>query len=148
MAASYPVVRREGLAALDPGPSSDGVQIGKMKRVRAVLLSAVGRYQSQGESLVAALVAAVRAKGGFRPGDSNYPGPSSVGALRAALRTEGFELDDQGNILPLSLGSLDGRRLSDALRLYVQRARRGADDPPQVIGTVKSLEEAAASHSP
>jgi len=140
------LVKRAGLEALDPERDAAGEPIGKMKRVRGVLFAAVEGHPQEGERLVHALIDAVRAYGGFRPANANYPGAEAVQALRSALRNEGADLDDAGNVRPLHLESLDGRELTDALWSYVRRARRGGWDAALVMGTSKSLEEAAARH--
>lgn len=140
------LIRRAGLADLDPLNGSPGVQVGKMRRVRGILLAAVGVRQAQGDAFVRALIEAARAQGGFRPGDSNYPGAGRVVALRDALRNQGYHLDDDGRLYPIQLEALDGRELTEALRAYVRRARMGGWDPAVVLGTGKSLEEAAARH--
>jgi hypothetical protein len=138
------LVRRAGLERLDPERTAD--RPGKMKRVRGVLFAAAKSQPREGEQLVRSLVDAIRAKGGFRPGSANYPGGQVVEALRAALRNEGIDLDDEGNLRPMHLESLDGRELTDALQSYVRRARKGGWDAALVLGTAKSLEEAAARH--
>jgi len=140
------LIKRAGLEELDPERDAGGQPIGKMKRVKGVLFAAVERHPQKGERLVRSLIDAVRACGGFRPTNENYPGAEPVQALRSALRNEGADLDDEGNVRPLNLESLDGRELTDALWSYVRRARRGGWDTAVVLGTAKSLEEAAARH--
>ena len=140
------LVKRAGLTDLDPATRAAGVPIGKMKRVKGVLFAASDGHGTKAEQLVAALIDCVRANGGFRAGNENHPGPDAVEALRAALRNVGGDLDADGNLRPTHLESLEGRQLTDALRSYVNRARRGGWDAALVVGTVKSLEEAAARH--
>ena len=137
--------RRAGLAELDPGARSQ-TPVGKMRRVRGVLFAAVEHRPREGEKLVKALIDAVRANGGFRPGHPNYPGIQMVEALREALRSEGIQLDPDGRIFAIHLESLEGQNLTAALRTYVNRVRRGGWDPAVVLGSAKSLEEAAARH--
>jgi hypothetical protein len=139
------LIKREGLIDLDPSLSVDR-PVGKMKRVRGVLFAAAQDRPSEGERLVRSLVDSVRANGGFRPGNENCPGETAVDALRAALRNMGGDLDADGNLRPAHLESLDGKDLTEALQSYVRRARRGGWDAALVLGTVKSLEEAAARH--
>jgi hypothetical protein len=139
------LIARAELSALDPEHASDG-PIGKMKRVRGVLFSAVDQNPEGGERLVKSLVGTVRANGGFRAENENYPGPEAVLALQTAFRSEGCELTDDGSLMPLNLESLEGRELSEALLAYIRRARRGGWDAALVLGTAKSLEEAAARH--
>lgn len=137
--------RRAGLVEFDPA-REPGPPVGKMRRVREVLLEAGRLSPRAGEQLTEALIHAVRATGGFRLGNPNYPGPAEVCALQAALRNLGYQLDDDGVLSPISLEVLDGRELTAALRAYVRRARLGGWDPAVVLGTGKSLEEATARH--
>ena len=140
------VIKRAGLAAFDPQVAS-ATPVGKMKRVKGVLFGATGDDVAAGERLVVSLIDLVRANGGFRSGNENFPGDDAVEALRAALRNVGGDLDADGVLRPMHLESLEGRELTDALRSYVGRARRGGWDAALVLGTVKSLEEAAARHA-
>ncbi len=64
----------------------------------------------------------------------------------AAFHDQGFELDSDGNVRPISLENLEGQELSEALRLYVRRARAGHRDAALVTGTGKDLLEAASRH--
>lgn len=139
------LIGRAGLGELDPARAS-ATPIGKMKRVKGVLFAATDGHGAEGERLVTALVASVKANGGFRPGNENYPGDHAVEALRAALRDVGGDLDADGNLRPAHLEALEGRELTEALRSYVRRAQRGGWDAALVLGTVKSLEEATARH--
>lgn len=137
--------RRSGLERYDPQQTAEG-PVGKMKRVRGVLYAASDTCPQQGARLVRALVDIVRANGGFRPETANYPGEGSVVALRSAFRNLGYDLDPGGHMRPKLLETLEGPELSEALRAYVRRIRLGADDPSLVVGSAKSLEEAAARH--
>jgi len=137
--------RRHGLSSLDPRTSATE-NIGKMRRVRAVLLGALQGRPREGERLVQVLVDAVRAEGGFRSNDDNYAGDAKIKTLKAAFATIGYRLHDDGLLYPFQLEGLEGRRLTEALRAYVSRARVGGGDPAVVLGTSKSLVEAAARH--
>ena len=139
------LIQRSGLEALDPQQAAS-TPIGKMKRVKGILFAAVEASPEQGERLVRSLIDAIRANGGFRPTNENYAGETAVVALREALRTEGADLDHEGNVRPAHLEALEGRELTAALQAYVHRARRGGWDAALVVGTSKSLEEAAARH--
>jgi hypothetical protein len=55
------------------------------------------------------------------------------------LRSAGYSLADEGTIAPLTLDGLSGRELTTALRVYIERARRGDTDAPLVAGTAKDL---------
>ena len=54
--------------------------------------------------------------------------------------------DRDGNLAPRMLDGLSGRDLTEALQVYVDRARRGSTDAPLVAGTSKDLLEAIARH--
>jgi len=139
--------RRAGLDHFDPLRDAGGRPIGKMKRVRGVLYEAARNDPKLAGQLALSLVDAARRCGGFRPQSPNYAGEQAVEALRAAYGREGMDVDDEGVVRPINLESLDGRELTEALRLYVQRARKGGWDPVLVLGTAKRLEEAAARHA-
>lgn len=139
------LIKRAGLEDLDPERSTSG-PIGKMKRVKGVLFAAVPDRPEQGDHLVRSLVDSIRANGGFRAGNENFPGEQAVTALRGAFRSTGADLDAEGNVRPLHMEALDGQELTDALWAYVRRARQGGWDAVLVAGVAKSLEEAAARH--
>jgi hypothetical protein len=50
-------------------------------------------------------------------------------------------------VLPVVLDTLTGRALTDALKAYVRRARRGVLDAALITGTGKDLVEAVAAHA-
>jgi len=100
----------------------------------------------RGERLVFLLVALVRGVGGFRGGSRNFVGEEEVQDLRDAFRLEGFNLAETGELLPVVLDTLSGRELTEALKAYVRRARRGVLDAALVTGTGKDLVEAVAAH--
>ena len=137
---------RAGLRDGDPTLHDPTLRIGKRKRVLAVLTYALDADRVAGARLVAQLLGAVRGVGGFRPTSEDYVGEDVLRNARAAFRDQGFALDDDGNLRPLSLENLDGAQLSEALRLYVRRARAGHGDAALVTGTGKDLLEAAARH--
>jgi hypothetical protein len=62
------------------------------------------------------------------------------------FRAEGFTLTSEGDLLQELLDSLSGVKLTEALRTYVRRAKRGAGDAALVTGTGKDLLEATAAH--
>ena len=137
-------VTRAGLSAADP--RSQGQTVGKAKRVRAILSWAIEHNPDEGEIFVAALIATIRGKGGFRPGSPNYVGQDAVTEAIAAFREEGFALTAEGELLPTSLDNLAGTQLTAALAAYVRRARRGSADAALLVGTGKDLLEATAAH--
>ena len=136
--------RRSGL--LDADPNKGGKPIGKAKRVRAVLQWAIENNIEAGEKLVFYLVGLVRGVGGFREGSPNFVGLEPIQDLRDAFQSEGFSLAESGELLPVVLETLAGRQLTDALKAYVRRARRGVLDAALVTGTGKDLVEAVSAH--
>lgn len=119
---------------------------GKEMLVRAVLSLSVDEHPKEGEKFVQLFMTATRASGGFRPEDENYAGSEAVRRAQAAFDGEGWILEDDGELRPKNLDSLEGRELTEALKALVRRARRGASDAELVIGTSKNLEEAVARH--
>lgn len=93
------LIKQANLMHLDPERDVEG-PIGKMKRVKSILFAVVEREPNAGERLVRALIDSVRANGGFRPGNENYPGTGCVDALRSALKSAGADLDAEGNVRP------------------------------------------------
>jgi len=137
-------VSRAGLAAGDP--KSQGQPVGKAKRVRAILSWALENSPDRAEVFLPALIAMLRGKGGFRQGSPNYVGDEPITDAREAFRTEGFELSSDGELRPVSIDTLGGAQLTDALAAYVRRARRGSEDAALLIGAGKDLLEATAAH--
>lgn len=135
--------RRSGLA--DADPNRGGLPRGKAKRIRGVLQWAIENDVEKGERLVSLLVALVRGVGGFREG-SNFVGDEAIQGLRSAFESEGFNLTESGELLPVVLDSLTGSVLTHALRAYVRRAQRGVVDAALITGTAKDLLEAVAAH--
>jgi hypothetical protein len=137
-------INRAGLELADP--TGQGQIVGKAKRVRAVLSWAIENAPDKAETFVAAFVALIRGKGGFRPGSSNYVGDEVVIDLREAFDSEGFVLSDSGELLPRMLDGLSGVMMTQALESYVRRAQRGSEDAALLVGTGKDLLEATAAH--
>ena len=136
------VFERARVSRFDPAQYEDTV--GKRRRVRTVLSRAVEADPEAGGDLVKQVVVLIRSKDGFVTGSQHYPGSRAVDRLRAALARSGYELTDDGDIRPSTLEGLRGQELSVALRSYVERVRRGRDDPALVVGTSKDMIEAAA----
>lgn len=130
----------------DGDPNKDGVPVGKAKRVRGVLNWALDNEIQKAECFVAGLISAVKSCGGFRETSPNYVGIEAISNLSSALKPEGFLLGEDGTISPVALDSLSGRNLTDALRIYVNRAKKGIEDSALVVGTSKDLMEAVAAH--
>jgi hypothetical protein len=118
--------RRAGLTQADP--NLIGSPKGKAKRIRGVLQWAIENDIEKGEKLVSLLVALVRGVGGFSEGDSNFVGAETIQGLRSAFESEGFNLTETGELVPVVLDSLTGQGLTDALRAYVRRPR-DSDSP-------------------
>lgn len=137
-------ISRCGLSAGDP--KNLGQVVGKAKRVRSTLSWSLEHNQPAGQKLIEALIAHVRACGGFREGSPNYVGQQAISNLAEVLRTEGYLLTPDGELRPRLLDQLSGDELTVALQAYVRRAVRGAEDAALVTGTGKDLLEATAAH--
>jgi len=140
-------IDRADLASADPNRNRPDRPVGKEKRIREVLSWALEFAPSKGERLVSLLLAQIRGLGGFRQTSPNYVGRDPVRNLTTILRSEGIDLTSDGEIHNLLLDNLTGAELTDALRSYVRRARRGAEDAALVMGTGKDLLEATAAHT-
>lgn len=127
-------------------PAPGGRPVGKAKRVRAALNWALANNPQGGDAFVSALISTVKGHGGFRAQSTNYCGVDAIENLRAAIAGHGWELSPDGHLAPQVLEALSGRRLTEALRSYAERARRGALDNPLLTGTAKDLLEATAAH--
>jgi hypothetical protein len=138
------LMNRAGLSAGDP--KNHGQLVGKAKRLRAALSWSLDHDPNSGARLIADLIAHVRGVGGFRIGSPNYVGDQPILDAIQALKSEGFELSLDGELRPLLLDNLSGAELTIALKAYVRRARRGAEDAALVTGTSKDLMEATAAH--
>lgn len=136
--------QRTGLINADP--SRLGNRVGKAKRVRGILSWALEHEPTAGERLVAYLIALVRGVGGFREKSPNFVGHEPIQNAQAAFRREGYDLTHDGDLLPLLLDNLSGLELIQALRIYIRRAKRGAEDAALVTGSGKDLLEATAAH--
>jgi hypothetical protein len=137
--------RRADLLDADPSRTA-GRPVGKSKRVRGILHWAIENDIEKGQRLVYYLVALVRGVGGFREGSANFVGLEPIQDLKEAFASEGFQLSETGELMPVVLDSLHGRGLTDALKAYVRRARRGVLDAALITGTGKDLVEAVAAH--
>lgn len=138
------LIKRHDLLSGDP--KNSGQTVGKAKRVRAVLGWSLENALDSGGGFVASLVALVRGHGGFRQTSPNYVGKHAVDNCIAAFETEGFVLGIDGELRPKVLDVLSGTALTDALKGYVRRAKRGVEDAALEVGTGKDLVEAVAAH--
>jgi hypothetical protein len=137
-------VKAAGLSAHDP--KQQGQIVGKAKRVRAVLYAALEVDPDGGAKLVSGLLGKLRACGGFRHEAENFVGAYSIANVRAAVESEGFVLASDGSLSPRVLDAMRGGELTDALRRYADRARKGSEDAALLSGTGKDLLEATAAH--
>lgn len=130
----------------DVDPKSTGRSFGKAKRIRSVLYWALENNVEAEEKLIYTIISNVRAVGGFRDNSNNFTGNQAIENLRGALKTEGFILTLNGEIHPSILENLYGREITEALKSYIRRAHRGAEDAALLAGTGKDLIEATAAH--
>jgi len=137
-------IGRAGL--LDADPKAQGQTVGKFKRVRAVLSWAIENDPVAGGKLVEALVSKIRASGGFRDTSEKYIGEDVILGAIDAFDAEGFTLSRDGDLRPKNLESLSGKELTEALRGYARRAKKGSEDAALLSGTSKDLLEATAAH--
>jgi len=137
-------IKDAGLSRGDP--ASQGVVVGKAKRIRAVLSWAIENAPDNAEIFVAALIAHIRGCGGFRKGSANFVGEEAIEDADQAFRAEGFVLSSDGELRPIVIDTLSGTNLTSALEAYVRRARRGSEDAALVVSTGKDLLEATAAH--
>jgi hypothetical protein len=127
-------------------PKSSGSPVGKAKRVRHILTSAVENHPEEGARFVEQLVVFIRTAGGFRADSPNFIGEGAFTNLRDAFKSEGFELASDGELRPAILDGLEGMALTEALHAYVRRAQKGVEDAALLTGTSKDLLEATAAH--
>lgn len=133
--------------ALIPGdPNSNGQTVGKAKRVRASLSWAIENAPEFGGAFVSSFVSVVRGHGGFRNSSPNYVGKDAIENCIDAFDSEGFILGMDGDLHPKVLDVLSGSALTEALKAYVHRAKRGVEDAALEIGTGKDLLESVAKH--
>lgn len=137
-------INRAGLVHVDP--NKDGSPVGKAKRLRIVLNWAIENDIARAEKLIAGIISSVKGCGGFRTTSPNFVGADAIADLGLALRPEGIILCEDGSISPVALDNLSGRNLTQALRGYVNRAKKGIEDAALVVGTSKDLMEAVAAH--
>ncbi|HIF9126650.1 TPA: abortive infection family protein [Photobacterium damselae] len=137
-------IKRAGLIDIDP--KKNGIPVGKAKRLRTVLNWAVENDTVKAEKLIAGIISSIKGCGGFRDTSPNYVGSDAIVDLCAALRPEGIVLGDDGSISPIILDNLSGLNLTQALRGYVNRAKKGVEDAALAVGTSKDLMEAVSAH--
>lgn len=139
-------VNAAGLAVHDPRQQGQAT-IGKARRVRAILYSAMETDSVGASKFAFGFLSKVRASGGFREGSTNYVGREVIANAKVAFDSEGFILGEDGSLSAKLLGSLRGPAMTNALRAYAIRAQKGAEDAALVTGTGKDLLEATAAHA-
>ena len=127
-------------------PKAQGQQVGKAKRLRAVLVHCIESAPESGEALASGAIDVIRSKGGFRASSPNYCGEEKILDTIECFRVEGFVLSTDGTLAAESVDGLTGTNLTTALEAYVRRARRGSEDAALLVGTGKDLLEATAAH--
>lgn len=138
-------IKRAGLISVDP--NKDGIPVGKAKRLRIVLTWAIENDAQKAEKLAMGIISTVKSCGGFRESSPHFVGIQAISDLASALKPEGVSLAEDGSISLIALESLSGRKLTHALRGYVNRAKKGIEDAALVVGTSKDLMEAVAAHA-
>jgi len=137
-------IKKAGLECSDP--NKEGTPVGKAKRVRAVLTWSIENKPESAEFFAAGMISSIRACGGFRENSPNFVGRDEIKNLSDALKQLGIFLAEDGSLTPLALESLSGEKLTKALEIYTQRAKKGIEDAALVVGTSKDLMEAVAAH--
>src|ERR1051325_531421 len=125
--------RRFGVMAADP-MRPGGHPVTKMERVRQVLTYVLDQNEDLKDRLLTALLRLMQRRQSFRAGASAYAGDDVLRATRQAFRRQGYELGRDGSLNPVPLASLEGDVATDALRVYIRRARTGAPDASIVVG--------------
>lgn len=130
----------------DADPNKCGPPVGKAKRVRSILNWAIENDLSKAERFTVGIISTVKACGGFRESSPNFAGGDSISNLSGALSGKGIILDADGTLSTVALENLSGKKLTEALKCYVNRAKKGVEDAALVVGTSKDLMEATAAH--
>lgn len=139
------VIEQSGLSPVDPNKPGNQ-QIGKAKRIRAVLNWALDNDVKSGRIFIDKILAFLRGCGGFREGSPNYVGADVIEDCVQVFKHEGFVFFRDGTFSIINLEALSGRELVEALRIYVRRAQAGAEDAALLVGTSKDLVEATSKH--
>ncbi len=137
-------IERVGLLKADP--KQQGMTVGKAKRVRAVLNWSMENNYEAGERLAKRILELVRGVGGFRKESPNYIGIYAVEDIKGVLKTVGVSLGEDGTIVPVIIDNLPIVEQKYALKVYIQRAKRGAEDAALLVGTSKDLLEAVSAY--
>lgn len=137
-------IERVGL--LEADPKSKGKAVGKAKRVRAVLNWSLENNYEAGEKLVKNIIELVRGVGGFREESPNFVGVHTIDNIKAVLKSVGIVMGDDGLVAPAIIDNLSLVEQQQALKVYVQRAKRGVEDAALLVGTSKDLLEAVSAY--
>jgi hypothetical protein len=127
----------------DPAPGGQGM-VGKLKRARFVLGAAVARDPVAGSKLAAEMLAMLGTAGWLDPDSESSAGIERIRHLQTAYGAEGWQVSEDGAIVPRVVDQLSGAELDAALGQILRRARRGALDAALVTGSGKDLLEAVA----
>jgi hypothetical protein len=127
-------------------PRRESTQIGKMKRIRQILVAATDNDPPAGIAFAKQVIALLRSDGAFTTPRKDGTTPAKVDALRRALDTLGYTIDSTGAIRNKVIDNLTGAAMTDALQSYVRRMNLNPDDPELQLGTAKDLDEATARH--
>jgi len=132
---------------LDFDPNNSGLSsVGKMKRVRTVLIGSLEKFPERAERFAFGLISLIKANGGFRQGSPNYVGKDSIDNLASVLKPKGILLGYDGTLSPVLLDGLSFEEITEALENYITRAKKGLEDSALIVGTSKDLMEAIAAH--
>lgn len=138
------LIKRHKLEEGDP--RNQGQNVGKAKRVKAVLNWSLENLQIAGGQFIYSLISSIRGHGGFRESSSNYIGSQNIQNAITSFIPEGYDLSLDGILSPKLLENLSGSQLTEALKNYIRRAKRGYQDAALLVGTSKDLLEAVAAH--
>ncbi|WP_368237292.1 abortive infection family protein [Bacillus velezensis] len=140
------IILRNKVDKGDPKLNGQNANVGKAKRVNAVLNWALEYDQEAGETFVSSLLSLIRGHGGFREDSPNFIGYESIRNLQSSLKAEGVILLSDGMVTPVVLDNLSDLEMEEALDGYIRRAKKGASDAALLTGTSKDLLEAVAAH--
>ena len=138
-------IQKAGLEKFDPNKPGQS-PVGKMKRVRTVLISCFEEHAEKAEKFAYGLLSSIRANGGFRKESPNYVGDDEIKNLASALKSKGILFGADGSVTPLVLDGLSTDEYTEALSNYISRAKKGIEDSALIVGTGKDLMEAVAAH--
>ncbi|QQZ09628.1 abortive infection family protein [Heyndrickxia vini] len=140
------IILRHELDKGDPKLNGQNTNVGKAKRVNAVLNWALEFDQETGEKFLSSLLSLIRGHGGFRESSPNFVGYESIRNLQNSLKIEGIMLATDGMVTPVVLDNLSDIEMEEALEGYIRRAKKGASDAALLTGTSKDLLEAVAAY--